>query len=701
MTSYPEVLEEERMDSFKKVSPKKSQSKKKKSQNGSTSSMLVKVAFTPTAALQGVPLDMDLHEGDEVTLTSECVKLYAEEISFCLLSHKELCSSVSFIQFLKEQLVVNSLLLCTGMCVFIHYLSQEIVLKVQNVKLFAVPTPQCSKTPFQCIWQTQVFAESVTESNSIPMKGISFEDIGGYQHELQTLHHQVDMLFSTTVTNVKPVKGILISGPSGCGKSLIGKALKTKYGNKCVSMQLDDVKSKFRGETEQRMKQLFDKALNRSPCLLFIDDLDMLCSSRDKGGDTGIVTALLHLMDGLGTTSEGIIVIATAVKPQTLDAALRRPGRLSYDVMLSSPNEAARRDILQKLLVNVPSDIEETDLATLAANAHGYTGGDLRSIVMEAVMQAEGKRLTKQDLEASLVAIKPAALRDSTTVQKQVKLSDICGHDVIKSKLHESLSLTLAHGPVFQKCSISPPSRFLLFGPPGCGKSFIIMALATEFHLNVISVKRSTVLGKYFGESEQNLANIFMQANNSSPCIIHFENFDGLAGIKTGGENGGTDVESRIINHLKVQLDGIVRNDGIFIFAETNRPDLLNKDVIRPGRFHEYYFVDLPDPNDRCLILYKHLQPCTFLDDISFESLVNQTTSFTVSEILQFCEEVKIRSRRENEVRVSDSECTVITGAALDETLEFVIPNTSQRIIQKHKSFACCYGLLSNRQCSY
>nr|XP_053631394.1 uncharacterized protein LOC128687861 [Cherax quadricarinatus] len=420
-----------------------------------------------TIISESVPLDMDLHEGDEVTLTSECVKLYAEEISFCLLSHKELCSSVSFIQFLKEQLV--------------------------------------------CIWQTQVFAESVTESNSIPMKGISFEDIGGYQHELQTLHHQVDMLFSTTVTNVKPVKGILISGPSGCGKSLIGKALKTKYGNKCVSMQLDDVKSKFRGETEQRMKQLFDKALNRSPCLLFIDDLDMLCSSRDKGGDTGIVTALLHLMDGLGTTSEGIIVIATAVKPQTLDAALRRPGRLSYDVMLSSPNEAARRDILQKLLVNVPSDIEETDLATLAANAHGYTGGDLRSIVMEAVMQAEGKRLTKQDLEASLVAIKPAALRDSTTVQKQVKLSDICGHDVIKSKLHESLSLTLAHGPVFQKCSISPPSRFLLFGPPGCGKSFIIMALATEFHLNVISVKRSTVLGKYFGESEQNLANIFMQ----------------------------------------------------------------------------------------------------------------------------------------------------------------------------------------------
>nr|XP_045607791.1 calmodulin-interacting protein 111-like isoform X2 [Procambarus clarkii] len=664
----------------------------KKNHNGSTSCILAKLVFTPVAALQGVSLDQNLCEGDEITVSSECHKLYAEEVSFCLLSNKELSESTAFTQFLKEQLVIKRLIICSGMTIFLHYLSQEIILKVQNVKFYALQTASCQKKPFQCIWQTQIVTESVAGADTkFEIKKINFEDIGGYQHELQSLHHQIHMLFTPTITNVKPVKGILISGPSGCGKSLIGEALKTKYGNKHISIRLEEVKSKFRGETEQRMKHLFTKALNRAPCLLFIDDLDVLCSSRDKGGDTGIVTALLHLMDGLGASNDGIIVIATATKPQTLDAALRRPGRLSHDIVLSSPGDAARMDILKKLLISVPNDIKESELDTIASNAHGYTGGDLRVVVMESIMQAEGKNLTKRDIEASLAAIKPAALRDSSAPEYKVKLSDVCGYDVIKSQLHEAISLTLTHGQVFQKCGIPSPSRFLLFGPPGCGKSSIIMAMAAKFHLHVIPVKRSTVLGKYFGESEQNLEKIFMQANDSSPCIIHFENFDGLAGRKNPGEDGGTDVEGRIINHLKVQLDGIVRNDGIFIFAETNRPDLLNKDVIRPGRFHEYYFVDLPEPEDRRILLSKYLLPCTFLNGVSLDVLVNQTSSFTVTEILQLCEEMKMQCREENEMEVTRPELISIGSVALDEALEVVAPNTSRKLLQKHRHFAHIY----------
>lgn len=641
-----------------------------------------------------------ISEGDDITLFSHCPKLFAEDVSFCHVSHKELSGSVLFTQFLKEQLVFSNLVICASMNIVVQYLSQKVTLKVQNVKFFAVHETQCPQTPFQCIWQTHIHTECATGALMKPMnQEIEFKDVGGYQTELQNLHNQIDMLFSPT-PNVKPVKGILISGASGCGKSLIGEALKAKFGNKCINILLEDVKSKFRGETEQNLKKIFNKAAIRAPCLLFIDDIDILCSSRDKSGHTGIVTALLHLMDGLTSSMDGIMVIATASNPQTLDAALRRPGRLSYDLLLPPPDEYARIDILQKMLAGVPHDLEVSDIMTIAANTHGYVGGDLRSVVMESVMQTEGKILSKQDLDASLTIIKPAALRDSTVSELEIKLSDICGYERIKSKLQEAISLTLSHGSVFQRCGISPPSRFLLFGPPGCGKSSIILALANEFHLSVISVKRSTVLGKYFGESEQNLAKIFSQASNSSPCILHFENFEGLAGKKKLGEDGGTDLESRIINHLKVQLDGIVRNDSVFIFAETNRPDLLNKDVIRPGRFNEYYLVDLPEPEDRQLILSKYMSSCRLLEYASLDDLVNLTRSFTVAEILHFIEEVKIQSKQDHILKLSESLSTVANDNSVEEILESVIPRTSQKMLQKYQNFAQTHCAVESKEMS-
>lgn len=205
-----------------------------------------------------------MSEGDDITISSSCHKLFAEEVSFYHVSHKELSGSLPFTQFLKEQLVMNSLIICTRMKIVVQYLSQQVTLKVQNVKFFAVQATQYPQTPFQCIWQTQIYTEGATESLTKPINHeIEFKDIGGYQTEIQDLHNQIDMLFSPINSNVKPVKGILISGSSGCGKSIIGEALRTKFGNKCVSILLEDVKSKFRGETEQNLKKVFVKAANR------------------------------------------------------------------------------------------------------------------------------------------------------------------------------------------------------------------------------------------------------------------------------------------------------------------------------------------------------------------------------------------------------------------------------------------------------
>ncbi|ROT62250.1 putative spermatogenesis-associated protein 5-like [Penaeus vannamei] len=276
--------------------------------------------------------------------------------------------------------------------------------------------------------------------------------------------------------------------------------------------EIEDVKSKFLGETEQNLKKMFDKAVDRAPCILFIDDIDILCSSRDRKGSTGIVTALLHLMDGVtGNSSRGVLVVATASDPKSLDAALRRPGRLSQDVCLQAPTEVDRKDIFEKLLYRVPSDLTDSDLHILAASTPGYVGGDLRRVIMEAIVQADGKAIDREMIQTAITAVRPAALLASNTVDREVQLSDIHGYGQLKHHLQESVNLTLCHSAIFQDCGISPPSRFFLFGPPGCGKTSLVMAIATKFHLNVIPVKRSTVLGKYFGESEQNLAKVFQK----------------------------------------------------------------------------------------------------------------------------------------------------------------------------------------------
>ncbi|XP_064104992.1 LOW QUALITY PROTEIN: uncharacterized protein LOC135214550 [Macrobrachium nipponense] len=622
-------------------------------------------------------------EGEEITITSPCLRLIAEEVSLLPISHKDIGDSVSFTEYLRQQLIMRNFVIQADSNIIIQYLSQDIVLKIMSIRNFGSDTDEC-QVPAECIWQTRVMFESHSRTSDNKAKHeITFSDVGGYKLEIENLKKEIGRLFSIEKSNVKAVKGILISGPAGCGKSLIGKALKSEYKDKFICIDLDSTKSRFQGETEMNLRQQFTRATNRAPCLVFIDDIDILQARRDRGDNSGIVTTLLHLIDGLNTSADGILVVATATKPQTLDAALRRPGRLSYDIFLSVPEECDREDILQKMLDKVPHDISKIDLETTASNTPGYAGGDLHNIMMEAVMHSEGKKLTMQDLEYAVGTVKPVALKDTACVEQKVTLSDICGYETMKSHLLESLNLSLNHGHIFEHCGLSTPTQYLIFGPPGCGKSFLIMALASEFHLKIIRIKRSTVLGKYFGESEQNLAKLFAKAQESSPCILHFENFEGLAG-RLKGEDGSSDVEGRIINHLKVQLDGIVRNDGVLVFAETNRPDLLDKDLIRPGRFHEYCFVSLPETEDRLGVLKKHFQPATFSDDFSLESLVEETDGFTTAEVIQLCNEIKQLCQREGEP-------PHITSNAVEEALEFVSPNTSKKMLQKQMKFASMY----------
>ncbi|KAK3892288.1 hypothetical protein Pcinc_003908 [Petrolisthes cinctipes] len=650
--------------------------------------------------------DLRIAEGDEVTVCGESECLLAQDVTLSLLTNMDLSDSTSFTSYLREQLVNSGLIICTGMNIVVQYLSQEVTLKVISVKLFGLQVT----VPFRVINQTQVHVEITkdnTDSGDDVKSELSFENIGGYQAEIQEIQQQTDMFFSYGVTNTKPVRGILISGPAGSGKSLILEALQTKYGNKCVSVNQEDVKSRYRGETEQNIKQCFTVAANRAPCLLLMDDVDVLCGGagveRGSGGGSragrggsgsGVVTALLHFMDGLSSSSvRDIMVVGTVRHPESIDAALRRPGRLSCDIILPVPDASSRVDILTKLLDGVTHDLGEEDLEELGERTPGYFGGDLRSVVVEGVIEAGTGTLTSQHIQAALHIIKPIALRNTTTLISQTKMSDLVGYGDLKSKVQEAVSLTLVHGSVFQQCGLASPSHFLLFGPPGCGKTALVRAVASQFHMSVVPVRRATVLGKYFGESEQNLARIFSQASASAPCIVHFENFEGLGGRRTGfgDEGGGTDVESRIINHLKVQLDGIVRSQGIFIFAETSRPDLLDTDLIRPGRFHEYHEVGLPDTADRLQLLHQQLSSNHHLaPDINFHTLVHLTQSLTVAEVLQVCDDVK-QLAREAQDPTSNTEVTLITAQSVAQVVEAVIPSTSLKMCHKYKNFSNIY----------
>ncbi|XP_063887963.1 ATPase family gene 2 protein homolog A-like [Scylla paramamosain] len=648
---------------------------------------------------RGAYLCDELSEGEDITINPGCPSLLAREVTFGILSPAGVEGTPGLTQYLKDQLVHSGLVITTGMKAVLQYLSQEVTLKVDSVKMFGLE----AEAPFTCIPQTCVCVQVAEVSARVMLPEVTFEDIGGYEAELESMHQQIDSLFSCEGSKRNTIKGILISGPSGCGKTLIGKALKAKYGRKFLHVPLEEVKSKYLGETEQNLSQYFTEAAKRSPCLLFLDDLDLLCGSRDRGASAGVVTALLHLLDGVTGSADGVMVIATATQPQAMDAALRRPGRLSHDVCLGAPPPTARRDILQRLLQGVPSNVSDAELSSLADITHGYLGGDLRGVVVAAVTEAGSTPLTRHHLEEAVAHTRPALVKDSVSSASGIKLSNISGYGRLKAKLHEAVSLTLQHGPVFRRCGFSPPSRFLLFGPPGCGKSTLISALATEFHLNIIPVKRSTVLGKYFGESEQNLAKIFQQASDSSPCIIHFENFEGLAGSRRSREGGG-DAESRVINHLKVQLDGIVQNEGVLVFAETNRPDLLNKDVIRPGRFHEYHLVDLPSEEDRRCILGDNL-PSAATEDVMVDSLVTQLERLTVAEILQVCEEVRVVSGGPGQDTLPSPSARGVlnqslsqsllaytsTSTTLQEVLDAVIPNTSLKLLQKYKNFTKLY----------
>ncbi|XP_010136195.1 PREDICTED: spermatogenesis-associated protein 5, partial [Buceros rhinoceros silvestris] len=431
---------------------------------------------------------------------------------------------------------------------------------------------------------------------------VTYDMIGGLSSQLKTIRETVELplkqveLFKSY--GISPPRGVLLYGPPGTGKTMIAKAIAYEVGAHVTVINGPEIISKFYGESESRLRQIFAEASLRRPSIIFIDELDALCPKREGAQnevEKRVVASLLTLMDGIGSEdSEGqLLVLGATNRPHALDAALRRPGRFDKEIEIGIPNAQDRLDILQKLLKKVPHSLTAAELVQLADSAHGYVGADLAALCKEAglyaLRRALGKRSNLLDSEVAgsvMIAfndflqgmkdVRPSAMREVAVDVPKVSWSDIGGLEDVKLKLKQAVEWPLKHPDSFIRMGIQPPKGVLLYGPPGCSKTMIAKALAHESGLNFLAVKGPELMNKYVGESERAVREIFRKARAVSPSILFFDEIDALA-VERGNSSGAGNVADRVLAQLLTEMDGIEQLKDVTILAATNRPDMIDK----------------------------------------------------------------------------------------------------------------------------
>ncbi|XP_077878276.1 ATPase family gene 2 protein homolog A isoform X6 [Ictidomys tridecemlineatus] len=464
-------------------------------------------------------------------------------------------------------------------------------------------------------------------------------------------------------------RGVLLYGPPGTGKTMIARAIANEVGAYVSVINGPEIISKFYGETEAKLRHIFAEATLRHPSIIFIDELDALCPKREGAQnevEKRVVASLLTLMDGIGSEgSEGqVLVLGATNRPQALDAALRRPGRFDKEIEIGVPNAQDRLDILQKLLQRVPHLLTEAELLQLANSAHGYVGADLKALCNEAGLCALRRVLRKQpvlpdskvaglvkitlnDFLQGMKDIRPSAMREVAIDVPNVSWSDIGGLENIKLKLKQAVEWPLKHPESFTRMGIQPPKGVLLYGPPGCSKTMIAKALANESGLNFLAIKGPELMNKYVGESERAVREIFRKARALAPSIIFFDELDALA-VERGSSLGAGNVADRVLAQLLTEMDGIEQLKDVTILAATNRPDRIDKALMRPGRIDRIIYVPLPDAATRREIFNLQFHAMPISNEVDLDELILQTHTYSGAEIIAVCREAALLALEEN-----------------------------------------------------
>ena len=541
------------------------------------------------------------------------------------------------------------------------------------------------------------------EDVSVPQ--VTYEDIGGLGKELQKIRETVELPMKSPELfkrlGIAPPKGVLLHGPPGTGKTLIAKAVANETGATFKVINGPEIMSKFYGESEQKLRGLFEEAAENAPSIIFIDELDSIAPKRaDVTGEVErrVVAQLLALMDGLEARGQ-VIVIGATNRVDDVDEALRRPGRFDREIEIGVPDKAGRLEILQIHTRSMPLE-EDLNLEKLASLAHGFVGADLSALAREAAMHALRRVLpdvdpetgdippdvlsslfvTQADFDMAVSEIAPSALREVLVEKPNISWDDVGGLRKIKAQLREAVEAPLRHPEVFEEMGIRAPKGVLLFGPPGTGKTLLAKAVATESEANFISVRGPELFNKYVGESEKALREIFKKARQTAPCVLFFDEIDAIMSAR--GQSDDSGVSQRIVNQFLAEIDGLQALQGVLVIGATNRADILDPAVLRPGRFDGVLFVPPPDIEGRVEILKVHTKDMPLDSSVDISKLAEMTEGFSGADIEGLCREASMAAVRD------EWKAKPVEMVHFQEALFEIRPSISPDIVKGFQSMA-------------
>merc|ERR1712156_1246281 len=525
---------------------------------------------------------------------------------------------------------------------------------------------------------------------------------------------------------VKPPRGILLFGPPGTGKTLMGRAVANETGAFFFLINGPEIMSKMAGESESNLRKAFEEAEKNSPAIIFIDEIDSIAPKREKTHgevERRIVSQLLTLMDGVKTRSQ-LIVMAATNRPNSIDPALRRFGRFDREVDIGIPDDVGRLEILRIHTKNMKL-ADDLNLEQVAKETHGHVGADLAAICSEAALQQiRGKMdmidledesidaevlnslaVTMADFQFAMGKSTPSAIRETVVETPNVSWEDIGGLESVKRELRELVQYPVEHPEKFLKFGMQPSRGVLFYGPPGCGKTLLAKAIANECQANFISIKGPELLTMWFGESEANVRDIFDKARSAAPCVLFFDELDSVAQSRGGSTGDAGGAADRVINQILTEMDGMGSKKNVFIIGATNRPDIIDSAILRPGRLDQLIYIPLPDEGSRMAILKSNLRKSPFAGDVDQQYLAKMTRGFSGADLTEICQracklairesiDADIRKEKERQKKgvsmdVDDDDANAeVEKKHFEEAMRFARRSVSDQDIKKYEMFS-------------
>jgi transitional endoplasmic reticulum ATPase len=573
---------------------------------------------------------------------------------------------------------------------------------VSQIKFMVVNTNPAQ--PIVITENTEVILNSkaveMTEEN-IP--GITYEDIGGLSEEIKKIREMVEIPIKRPEIfqrlGIEPPKGVLLHGPPGTGKTLLAKAVATESDANFILLNGPEIMSKFYGESEKKIRDIFDQAEKNAPSIIFIDEIDAIASKReDAGGEVErrVVSQILTMMDGLKSRGN-VIVIGATNRVNSLDPALRRPGRFDREIAINVPGKDGRLSILKIHTRGMPLT-KNVNLEELSSITHGFVGADLEALSKEAAMGVlrrylpemkfeENEQIPQNVLEKlvirqedfidALKVVRPSAMREVLVETPNVKWEAVGGLNEIKQELKEAVEWPVKYSESFKRMGIRPSRGILLYGPPGTGKTLLAKAVATEANANFIQVKGPSLLSMWVGKSEEGVRKIFERARQVSPCIIFFDEIDSLATKR--GTDSGAKVTERVLNQMLAEMDGLEDLKDVLVIAATNRPDMLDTAILRPGRFDKILLVNAPEEDGRLMVLKVHTRNMPLAKEVSLIELSKKTEGYTGADLESLAREAAMLSLRES-IDAKD-----VKKKHFEEALNKVKPSVTKSTLEIYK----------------